>query len=165
MRYRVIYFQCLCYLALPLCIVNMHLTRCVSLFPLLFLNFLFLKLQFMRINMYIRLICRCSTAGRSLRRRRSLSIVCEVRRSVAVGGRQPSVTGWMEKIGGLSKVSRPTRHKIGHFEDVFCELCRVIATWTLNTSLAYRCSRRFCEFIVVHNDVNEAWGLWSLQDW
>ena len=29
MRYRVIYFQCLCYLALPLCIVSMHLTRCV----------------------------------------------------------------------------------------------------------------------------------------
>ena len=28
MRYRVIYFQCLCYLALPLCIVSMHLTRC-----------------------------------------------------------------------------------------------------------------------------------------
>ena len=34
MRYRVIYFQCLCYLALPLCIVSMHLTRCVYLFPL-----------------------------------------------------------------------------------------------------------------------------------
>jgi len=29
MRYRVIYFQCLCYFALPLCIVSMHLTRCV----------------------------------------------------------------------------------------------------------------------------------------
>ena len=29
MRYGVIYFQCLCYLALPLCIVSMHLTRCV----------------------------------------------------------------------------------------------------------------------------------------
>jgi len=28
MRYRVIYFLCLCYLALPLCIVSMHLTRC-----------------------------------------------------------------------------------------------------------------------------------------
>jgi len=52
MRYHVIYFQCLCYLALPLCIVSMHLTRRVSLFPLLF-NFLFLKLQFMRIKMYI----------------------------------------------------------------------------------------------------------------
>jgi len=29
MRYRVIYFQCLSYLALPLCTVSMHLTRCV----------------------------------------------------------------------------------------------------------------------------------------
>jgi len=29
MRYRVTYFQCLCYLALPRCIVSMHLTRCV----------------------------------------------------------------------------------------------------------------------------------------
>ena len=29
-RYRAIYFQCLCYLALPLmCIVSMHLTRCI----------------------------------------------------------------------------------------------------------------------------------------
>ena len=27
--YLVIYIQCLCYLALPLCIVSMHLTRCV----------------------------------------------------------------------------------------------------------------------------------------
>jgi len=27
MLYYVIYFQCLCYLALPLCIVSMHLTR------------------------------------------------------------------------------------------------------------------------------------------
>jgi len=27
MCYRVIYFQCLCYLALPLCIFSMHLTR------------------------------------------------------------------------------------------------------------------------------------------
>ena len=36
MRHRVIYFQCLCYLALPLCIVSMHLTRRVSLFPLFF---------------------------------------------------------------------------------------------------------------------------------
>ena len=43
-----IYFQCSCYLALPLCIV-MHLTRCVSCF---FFNFLFLKLQFMRMRMY-----------------------------------------------------------------------------------------------------------------
>jgi len=52
-RYRVIYLQCLCYLALPLCTVSMYLTRCVSFFPLFF-NFLFLKLQFMRIKMYIR---------------------------------------------------------------------------------------------------------------
>ena len=43
MRYRVIYFQCLCYLALPLCIANYafdtlcSLTRCVSVFSL-FLN-------------------------------------------------------------------------------------------------------------------------------
>ena len=36
-RYRVIYFQYLCYLALPLCTVSMHLTRCMSLFPLFFL--------------------------------------------------------------------------------------------------------------------------------
>ena len=28
-RYRVIFFQCLCDLALPLCIVSMHVTRCV----------------------------------------------------------------------------------------------------------------------------------------
>jgi len=53
MRYRVIYFQCLCYLALPLCIVSIHLTRCVSFFFLRFSNSLFLKLQFMRIKMYI----------------------------------------------------------------------------------------------------------------
>ena len=58
MRYRVIYFQCLCYLALPLCIVSMHLTRCalwyvVCLFSFVFFNFLVLKLQFMRIKMYI----------------------------------------------------------------------------------------------------------------
>jgi len=53
MRYRVIYFQCLCYLALPLCIVCMHLTRYVSFFFLCYFNFLFLKLQFMRIKMYI----------------------------------------------------------------------------------------------------------------
>ena len=32
MRYRVIYFQCLCYLALPLCTVSVHLTRCALLF-------------------------------------------------------------------------------------------------------------------------------------
>jgi len=50
MRYRVIYFQCLCHLSLSLCIVSMHLTRCVSFFSLF--NFLFLKLQFMRIKMY-----------------------------------------------------------------------------------------------------------------
>ena len=56
MRYRVIYFQCLCYLALPLCMVSMHLTRCVFLFPLFFLNFLFLKLQFMRRKMHISLL-------------------------------------------------------------------------------------------------------------
>jgi len=61
MRYRVICFQCLCYLALPLCIVSrppMHLTRCapgyaVCIFSIVLLNFLFLKLQFMRIKMYI----------------------------------------------------------------------------------------------------------------
>jgi len=59
MRYRVIYFQCLCYLALPLCIVSMHLLvvffdrLCVS-FSFVFFNFLFLKLQFMRIKMYIK---------------------------------------------------------------------------------------------------------------
>ena len=59
MRYRVIYFQCLCYLALPLCIVSMHLTLsvlrhvvCLSV-SFVFFNFLFLKLQFMRIKMYI----------------------------------------------------------------------------------------------------------------
>jgi len=31
----------------------MHFTRCVSLFPLFFINCLFLKLLFMRIKMYI----------------------------------------------------------------------------------------------------------------
>jgi len=62
MRYRVIYFQCLglCYLALQLCIVSMHLTRCVlshvvCLSFSVFLNFLFVKLQFMRIKMHIQI--------------------------------------------------------------------------------------------------------------
>jgi len=47
MRYRVIYFQYLCYLALPLCTISMHLTVlcsltfCMSLFPLFFLIFVF----------------------------------------------------------------------------------------------------------------------------
>jgi len=57
-QYRAVYFQCWCYLALPLCTVSMHLTRCalwhvMCLFFLCFFNFLFLKLQFMRIKMYI----------------------------------------------------------------------------------------------------------------
>jgi len=37
MRCRVIYFRCLCYLAPPLCMVSVHLTRCVSFFFLCFL--------------------------------------------------------------------------------------------------------------------------------
>ena len=55
MRYRVIYFQCLCYLSLPLGIVSMHLTRVLDTLCLfsLFFYFLFLKLQFMQIKMYI----------------------------------------------------------------------------------------------------------------
>jgi len=54
MRYGVIYFQCLCYLALPLCVVSMHLTRCVLwhvvciFFFCCFLISCFLKLQFVR---------------------------------------------------------------------------------------------------------------------
>ena len=56
MRYCVIYFQCLCYFALPLCTVSMHLTRC-ALWHVVCLFLLFLiscfKLQFMRIKMYI----------------------------------------------------------------------------------------------------------------
>jgi len=39
-RYRVIYFQCLCYLALLLCICNMRLTGCVS-FDTLHVSFSF----------------------------------------------------------------------------------------------------------------------------
>ena len=41
MRYRVIYFQCLCYSALPLCVVSMHLIRCVL------VSFFFLCFQFL----------------------------------------------------------------------------------------------------------------------
>ena len=75
LRYRVIYFQCLCYLALPLCIVSMHLTRCVSFFfPSSFFNLLFSKLQFMRIKMYtyyhMTYTCLCEgNPGGRLRRR------------------------------------------------------------------------------------------------
>jgi len=36
LRYRVTYFQRLCYLALLVCIVNIHLTRCVSSFSFVF---------------------------------------------------------------------------------------------------------------------------------
>jgi len=43
MRYRVIYFQCLCYLALPLCLVSMHLTRCV-LWHVVYVSFSFVFL-------------------------------------------------------------------------------------------------------------------------
>jgi len=50
MRYRVIYFQCLCYLALPLCIglVSMHLIRCVlwHVVCIFFLSFFFKFLVF-----------------------------------------------------------------------------------------------------------------------
>jgi len=42
-RYRVIYFQCLCYLALPLCVVSMHLTRCV-LWHVVYVSFSFVFL-------------------------------------------------------------------------------------------------------------------------
>ena len=41
--YNVIYFQCLCHLALPLCIVSMYLTRCV-LWHVVCLSFSFLFL-------------------------------------------------------------------------------------------------------------------------
>jgi len=48
-----LFIMCLCYLVLPLCIVSMHLTRCVlrhvvCIFFLCFFNFLFSKLQFKR---------------------------------------------------------------------------------------------------------------------
>ena len=51
MRYRVIYFQCLCYLALPLCTVSMHLTRCV-LWHVVCLFFLFLICCFFEAPIY-----------------------------------------------------------------------------------------------------------------
>jgi len=57
MRYRVIYFQCLCYLVLPLYIVGL----CIS-FSFVFFHSVFLKLQFMRIKMYIMSNC-CVRAG------------------------------------------------------------------------------------------------------
>ena len=60
MRYRVIYFKCLCYLSHPLCIVLLvctwHVvffdTLCVSLFPLFFLNFLFLPAIYANKDVY-----------------------------------------------------------------------------------------------------------------
>ena len=53
MRYRVLYFQCLCYFAVHIVSIDAFDTLCyrVFLWPLLFYNFLFLKLQFMRIKM------------------------------------------------------------------------------------------------------------------
>jgi len=54
LRYRVTYFQRLCYLALLLCIVNTFDTLCVF-FSFVFLYIfytLFLKLQFMQIKMH-----------------------------------------------------------------------------------------------------------------
>ena len=63
MRYRVIYFQCLCYLALPLCIVSMHLTRCalwhvLCLFPLFFKFLVFEAAIYANKDAY-RPICNC----------------------------------------------------------------------------------------------------------
>ena len=53
MRYHVIYFQYLCYFAVHIVSIDAFDTLCyrVFLLPLLFYNFLFLKLQFMRIKM------------------------------------------------------------------------------------------------------------------
>jgi len=88
MRYRVIHFQCYCYLALPLCtvcIVIIHLvyiwhvvffdTSCVFLFPLFFLLIsCFWSCNFMRIKMYIKLNRRHehkvthSSSGQQIRR-------------------------------------------------------------------------------------------------
>jgi len=48
----IIYFRCLCYLAPPLCMVDVHLTNCVSFFFLCF-GFLLSEAAVMQIKMYI----------------------------------------------------------------------------------------------------------------